>query len=968
MAAAKPSGARQRPHPARATVRELIMGVIYAESSGRPNGSGGRRERAARRMQTRSGGIRTMRPSDLATLAAAGVMLAWLADTSSALAQTSADPQSAPAGDVAQASPAPTQPTPAPADQNAPQSPSDAGQGQPPGNPPAATTPPNAEAQAAPAGAGLQEVVVTARYRQETLQTTPLAISAITSQDIQSRSFVNSTDVVATVPNAVFRPAQAAFGNTQTAFIRGIGQADFNFAFEPGVAIYVDDVYYPTTMSSQFDLIDVDRVEVLRGPQGTLFGRGAIGGAVRYVSKDPTGDNAGYAEATVGDFHRVDVLASYDFTVVPDMVFARVTGVSRKQDGYQTDIDFACAYPQLAGSLPALSHNRLSGCNIGSFGGTDVAGARGMFRFVITDNIDDLLSVDFQRDDSEARADTLMGIGPVVGGFAAWSQAMQNGTIPPPPGSPPGTPAVRPNPGFFGYGVPFDSRFIPPNPYISYATYTDPYTGLHFNPQTALNQKGFSDTFNLKFSSALNLKFITAWRNWNGYFATDQADAPLALSIVDGRQTFTYRTDELRFFGRLFDRLDWTAGAFYYSGNWSSAQEVQLPGSLSLYPLDYPAPALGSSLFNYLAHPTGYAPSGVPYSLLVNGLDVGHAENESAYANAVFSITKTLRVSLGARFSHDKKSDHFDNTIVTGAVINVSDDVGDWMVSLDDQVTDSTLAYVRAASGYRPAAFNPRPFQASQFVGVPGEKAVAYEIGAKNEFLERRARVNLAAFYTDYKQHIIAGSGAECLKTPAGQVIPGPLPNPEGGPTCLANTLPLTAYLNSPARIWGGELEFAGRPFGGLQLNGSAGYTRMSSDTVLFQGHPYNGITPNGQFAGVPRWTGSWSAQYAIALPNGATITPRYDGYMNTQICGGVPNYATGYTALSSCVGGYVTHNVRLEYSGKDDMWNVAVGLTNATNHFYWLNNFDLTGFGEPTIEGQPVQPRAWYLTVRRQF
>ena len=91
----------------------------------------------------------------------------------------------------------------------------------------------------APTTGGIEEVTVSARYREENLQQTPLAISAITAEDIEQRGFTNSSDIAYAVPNASFRQAQAAFGNTETAYIRGVGQNDFNFAFEPGVAIYV---------------------------------------------------------------------------------------------------------------------------------------------------------------------------------------------------------------------------------------------------------------------------------------------------------------------------------------------------------------------------------------------------------------------------------------------------------------------------------------------------------------------------------------------------------------------------------------------------------------------------------------------------------------------------------------------------------------------------------------------------------
>jgi iron complex outermembrane receptor protein len=170
---------------------------------------------------------------------------------------------------------------------------------------------PSATAQESADSGGLQEVVVTARYREESLQQTPIAITAITAEDLQQRGFSSAAEVAYSVPNASFRPAQAAFGNTMTAFIRGIGQNDFLPEFEPGVGIYFDDVLHPVTMGSMVDLMDLERVEVLRGPQGTLFGRGSIGGAVRYVSKQPQGDNTGNISVTYGRHHRQSLRARH---------------------------------------------------------------------------------------------------------------------------------------------------------------------------------------------------------------------------------------------------------------------------------------------------------------------------------------------------------------------------------------------------------------------------------------------------------------------------------------------------------------------------------------------------------------------------------------------------------------------------------------------------------------------------------
>src|SRR5678815_311125 len=178
----------------------------------------------------------------------------------------------------------------------------------------AGTAPVYAQEQEASA-TGLDEIIVTARFREEKLQETPIAITAITGAELEDRNIYTASDVGYLVPNASFRPAQAAFGNTMTAYIRGIGQYDFDFAFEPGVAIYIDDMYHPFTLGSQTQLMDLDHVEVLRGPQGTLFGRGSIGGAIRYVSKKPQGDDSGSIGLTLGDFDRVDIRASYDFAI-----------------------------------------------------------------------------------------------------------------------------------------------------------------------------------------------------------------------------------------------------------------------------------------------------------------------------------------------------------------------------------------------------------------------------------------------------------------------------------------------------------------------------------------------------------------------------------------------------------------------------------------------------------------------------
>src|SRR3569833_4199739 len=212
---------------------------------------------------------------------------------------------------------------------------------------------------------GLQEVTVTARYKQENLQTTPLAITARSVEALQERNLTNVNDIGLAIPNAFMRPPVSNYGPTQTIGLRGIIQTDFSYAFEPAVGVYIDAVYHGTLTGSSMDLLDLERVEVLRGPQGTLFGKNSLGGAIRLISKEPKGDDTGQLELTYGTSHRLDLRGGYDFKLT-DNLFARLTGVSKQIDGYEDVLDFTCQMkqygtPQLAGNTDGLGSDGSAG-------------------------------------------------------------------------------------------------------------------------------------------------------------------------------------------------------------------------------------------------------------------------------------------------------------------------------------------------------------------------------------------------------------------------------------------------------------------------------------------------------------------------------------------------------------------------------------------------------------------------------
>ena len=137
---------------------------------------------------------------------------------------------------------------------------------------------------------GISDIIVTARKREENLQNTPISISAVSADALDSRGITSIMKLEDTTPNLTFKniPSNSGVASNAAVYIRGIGQSDFAPGVDPGVGIYVDGVYQGRSVGGVFDMIDIDRVEILRGPQGTLFGRNTIGGAVSVTTAKPT--------------------------------------------------------------------------------------------------------------------------------------------------------------------------------------------------------------------------------------------------------------------------------------------------------------------------------------------------------------------------------------------------------------------------------------------------------------------------------------------------------------------------------------------------------------------------------------------------------------------------------------------------------------------------------------------------------
>jgi iron complex outermembrane recepter protein len=187
-------------------------------------------------------------------------------------------------------------------------------------------------APAADSGA-LQEVVVTARRFAENLQNVPLAVTAIDAATIEARAVVNLQDLNSFTPNFHIGADRATM-STINVFIRGVGQTDPTWGFDPGVGVYLDDVYLARPQTALLDVLDVDHLEVLRGPQGTLYGKNTIAGAIKYVSRDIAGPATFTASVTDGNYNEHDVKVSGSMPLIADHAYFGIAFADLQHSGY----------------------------------------------------------------------------------------------------------------------------------------------------------------------------------------------------------------------------------------------------------------------------------------------------------------------------------------------------------------------------------------------------------------------------------------------------------------------------------------------------------------------------------------------------------------------------------------------------------------------------------------------------------
>jgi len=690
----------------------------------------------------------------------------------------------------------------------------------------------------------LEEIIVTARKRAESVQEMPIAITALSTTQLEQRSLTNLMEIGAYIPNVVMNtsPSSSGGGNNLQIYIRGVGQNDFLFTTDPGIGIYVDGVYHPRTLGGVMDLLDLERVEVLRGPQGTLFGKNTIGGAIALTSQKPTGDGTGYAEATVGSFNRLDIRGSFD-VALSDTLAAKVSMSSKNRDGIGKRLEF--------GTDEVLDET----------GNENGSSARLALRWTASEDVTVDFTADYTREREKGVPVTLADV--QAGGLSGLWNAFVGGPA----------------------GQTFNSDFIiDNNRYDSYAT------GGNKNE---LDAYGFSMDINWDVNENMSFRSISAYRAMDAFFNSDTDGSPLSFAATDQAQEQNQISQEFQLVGKAFDdKLDWVIGAFYFDEFGRDENQVRLASGL--YDALEALPAAVIPLAPGLVCPAGPMdpcaggpgnPINVGFDLdldLLNEIDI---KSYAFFSQGTFQVSDKISITAGARYSYEKKSFFLNHVrINSGAPILANETISDsWssftpMASVDYKINEDALVYASVTKGFKSGGFNGRPLTPGQISAFEPETVVSYELGFKADMLESRVRLNGAIFYADYTDMQITSISDDGT-----------------------GNLQLRAQNAGKARIKGFELELQARPVANFDIIASLGYVDFEF-TFLEDG--VQDFNLDSHAIKTPEWNGSLGAQYTWDVSSESAVTLRGDWTYQSKTFQDIQNsdqlIAPGYSLLNA--------------------------------------------------------------------
>ena len=816
---------------------------------------------------------------------------------------------------------------------------------------------------------GIGQIVVTAQKRAENVQNVPIAISAFGGESLAERSIGNVSQLAALSPNVNLDSGVSFTASTAVlaASIRGIGASDFAFNIDPAVGVYVDGVYLARSVGANQDLLDVERIEILKGPQGTLFGRNTIGGAVSIVTRDPGKEFSVRGDVTVGRFDLFQARASIDLPLAENL-YSMVTVDVKTRNGYMKRLPFPGS---LAANSPPYTVYPSAGYESPSReGDEDNRTIRGKLKYD-GGNFRFTLSGDYAYTKGTAPTKLLQTTSGDPGGLFAnlynlcigtsVADLTAGGLINMCNSSGTQLPSVHRNETFpvnrlytlAGVNadsnpnndlLPWDNRFITNDRDTTYAT------GNNFS---RLRNWGFTGLLEFDLNDDMMLKSITSYRKSNWVSGLDGDGSPVNMSTYGFKQDQEQFSEELQLIGNALDgKLNYVLGGYFFKESGFLADYV-ISGE-GIYVIDGP---------NWL-ETNAYAAFGqidYRFSDLI-GITVGgrYTRENKNFEGGQQELSGLFYKLAGAPCS-DLAGNIYPNAIIGGQSCRVANNYPDPnnplriypaglnklnfsdfspKVGVQIHPADDVMLYGSWSQGYKTGGWTTRYSTPQTFVSsFEPEEAETFEIGLKSTLLDRRLQINAALFQTNYN--------AIQLNYQVG-----------GSPT-IANV--------GDGTIKGAELEVVAQPVPALTLNLALGYTDAyytsldpavavtSGPSALQAGAVVGSVLPK-----TPKWKVNVSPRYEIGMANGATITLLADyTYISSQTNNVERTFALNRPGVSLL-------NASIAYRDPQERYTLTVGGTNLTNTRFVTSGSAIPAFG--AIVGSYNRPVEWFSRLAFKF
>lgn len=811
-------------------------------------------------------------------------------------------------------------------------------------------------------------IIVTATRRAEDVQDIPLAVTAVTPRALEKQNIVNVTQLGAVSPSFSTSSAQNASGGVVLR-IRGIGTTSNNIGFESAVGIFVDGAYQSRPGVALSEFVDVERVEVLRGPQGTLFGRNTSAGALNITNRRPDLDEfGGFANATYGNFNHVSLQGAVNLPIVEDTLALRLTGAYRERDGFVTVVD-------------------ANGAEIGESNELDQYLVRGQVGFATDGGIEGRLIVDYSKNEAACCSAVELLQSPLEtnGLLAAVGLGLRGGMA---------SPLVATNP--FDQATAEDA--------LDNRIATQGAT-----PTADIENWGVTGEITVPVGSSADLIYIGSYRRFDSAESQDNDWSGIDVFNNDLTETeIETMTHELRVQGEAFGgSLSWLVGGFY------SKEDIELTSSLR-QGADYDA-LVGALLFA----PTGGAFGNSPLQILSGGVDpngtfstnqaVQDSTSWSLFTHNTLELTDGLDFTVGLRYSDESKDGSFQQlaagnglcpailgSIAGGGVpqplvpnalalgcfgFTAPLDLPQAAVlplprSFEDEFNDDELiytlklgydfgnvnTYASFTHGYKSGGFNLDPTAAigGADPSFRSETVDAYEVGIKGRFLNNAVTANLAFFHQEFTDfQVLEFTGLQF------------------------------ATFNVPEVLSTGfEFESVIRPTDGFTINANLTYVdaRYPDDCDSGSGVLQVLTLCGNQLTNAPEIVGVVGANYEEDLGDSlkfflnAQARLESDRRTSTQ-ARAVPN-AMAIMAAGGDVqaaidaspllpfdvqDSNVNVNLRAGIGDIDDVWVIEAWVTNLTNQTTRGVTFNTT-LRAGSRSAFPQEPRMYGVTVRGQF